>query len=234
MNIVFGLDRIATDPESPEVEPVSLAEMKLHLRAYDDITAEDAMITEMIREAREWVEDYTGRALVDQQWRLSVDFTGGPLLASAGVPADSVEGFRASDLLFFQRANRVPLRRSPIIALTAVTQFDSNGDETVLDPADFNVFGAQTKWPAVSLQSWSASGSGSMLQFEYRAGMVNREVSPPDPLSVIPPAFKRAIKLIVGHYYEHREPILVGTIASELQLSIPWLLAAQRCELGIA
>ena len=47
-------------------------EMKRHLRCFMSVTDEDADITNLIAAAREWAEDYTGRALVDQTWRLSL------------------------------------------------------------------------------------------------------------------------------------------------------------------
>ena len=55
----------------PEIEPVTLAEAKRHLREYDDVTTNDADITALIQGAREWVEQYTARALIDQTWRLT-------------------------------------------------------------------------------------------------------------------------------------------------------------------
>ena len=58
----FVLERLT----QPEMEVVTLAEMKRHLRLFSSVTDEDADITALIVAAREWVEDYTGRVLVDQ------------------------------------------------------------------------------------------------------------------------------------------------------------------------
>ncbi|HAJ48517.1 MAG TPA: hypothetical protein DCL54_18220, partial [Alphaproteobacteria bacterium] len=51
--------------------PVTLAEAKAHARI--DIADDDALITRCIAAAREWVEAETGRALMTQTWRLTLD-----------------------------------------------------------------------------------------------------------------------------------------------------------------
>lgn len=55
----------------PTVEPVSLADAKLHLRI--DTTAEDSLIVALIGAAREWCEAYSRRTFVHTQWRMSLD-----------------------------------------------------------------------------------------------------------------------------------------------------------------
>lgn len=54
-------------------EPVTLAEARLHTKQDSDITADDALITALIKAARETVENITGRALITQTWRLTLD-----------------------------------------------------------------------------------------------------------------------------------------------------------------
>ena len=56
----------------PAAEPLTLAEAKLHLRVDADIT-DDILITALIVTARQQAEHRTGRALLTQQWRYSVD-----------------------------------------------------------------------------------------------------------------------------------------------------------------
>lgn len=61
------LTRIA----GPAVEPITLSEAKAHLRVTD--TVEDALISNLIKAAREEVEQATGLALITQEWRLYLD-----------------------------------------------------------------------------------------------------------------------------------------------------------------
>jgi uncharacterized phiE125 gp8 family phage protein len=78
--------------EGPAVEPVSLPEMKEHLRVDHD--AEDALIEGLVRAARLMVEAASRRLLVAQTWRVFLDrWPGGgtvllplsPLIAVAGI-----------------------------------------------------------------------------------------------------------------------------------------------------
>lgn len=56
---------------APTAEPVTLAQVKLHLRVDDSV--EDALLTGLIRAAREHVETVTQRALMTQTWDLKLD-----------------------------------------------------------------------------------------------------------------------------------------------------------------
>src|SRR5688572_30268254 len=61
MHTRYGLTVITR----PTFEPVTLAEMRLHLRVAEDQTDEGSLITALITAARESVEKYTGRTLCD-------------------------------------------------------------------------------------------------------------------------------------------------------------------------
>ena len=204
----FFLERVS----NPEIEPVSLAEMKRHLRLFDDITTEDDDISGLITVAREWVEDYTGRVMVDSTWRLSID--------------DYVSG-------------DIALRRSPALALTSFVSVAADGVETVLEDVGsptvntYEIAEADGRWPRL-VPLTGAVWTAGKLRIEFRAGFVNRLVSPQQDASVVPAVLKQAIKLIVGHYYENRAPVVIGTISAELPLGIIWLLNSQRCNNGFA
>jgi len=93
----------------PAEEPVSLAEARAFLRLDD--TAEDGLVTTLIAAARLHVESVTGRALVEQSWRLVLD----------SWPVDGV----------------VALPVSPLVSLTSITAFDEDGDDHVVPLAQF-------------------------------------------------------------------------------------------------
>ncbi|EKF40634.1 hypothetical protein NA8A_19835 [Nitratireductor indicus C115] len=93
----------------PAVEPVTLSEVKAHLRI--DHTQEDGLIEGLIRAARQEVERATGQALIDQAWRLVLD------------------DWPPQDTVF--------LRRTPVKAVLAVTLFDADGAGSVIDPATY-------------------------------------------------------------------------------------------------
>ncbi len=88
----------------PVGEPVTLAEMKTHMRVTHD--SEDALIGNLIKAAREEVEQAAGLALIAQGWRLYLD-----CWPESGV---------------------VLLQRAPVSSLDAVTVFDGTGAPTSL------------------------------------------------------------------------------------------------------
>lgn len=59
---------------APTSEPITLAEAKLHLKIETADTDEDTWIEDtLIPTARQMVEEYTRRALLDQTWELQMD-----------------------------------------------------------------------------------------------------------------------------------------------------------------
>jgi len=198
----------------PAFEPITLAEMKRHSKAFAEVTEEDPDFLELITAAREWVEDYTGRILVDQKWRQTMLDDGAPLVVVPPVVG----------------ANDLVLRRSPVLELLSVASLDSVGVATELSVSSFTVLEPTSKWPRLaSVGGWSGN-----FRIEYRAGFADQQSSPVQGAEAVPKSFIRAMKLIAGHYYTHREPIIVGSISSELALTIKWLLFAQRAEKGFA
>jgi uncharacterized phiE125 gp8 family phage protein len=186
----YSLERIA----GPDIEPVTLAEMKRHLRCQEDVEVQDADITALIVAAREWVEGYTGRALIDQTWRLTVDEIAG----------DAVQ--------------RILLRRSPVIALTKVSSLDAVGAETELPLAAFAVQEPGSKWPWFfhdGADSWSP---GSILKIEFRAGFVDRSGSPQQDATDVPTRFKQAIKMWAEAAYDRDQYMmeLLFKVAEEI------------------
>lgn len=91
----------------PVTEPVTLADVKAHLRFDGD--REDTLLATLIRAARADVEQATGCALMEQDWRLVLDA--------------------------WPNTNVVALRLHPVQAITAVTVFDRDGTALLLDPA---------------------------------------------------------------------------------------------------
>jgi uncharacterized phiE125 gp8 family phage protein len=96
---------------APAAEPVTLAEAKQHLRLDHD--GEDGLIEGLIRAAREEVEAATGLALIDQNWRLTLD----------RVPVTGV----------------VRIARHPVKEILSVTVFGADGEGIVVDPATYRL-----------------------------------------------------------------------------------------------
>ena len=58
---------------SPSVEPVTSANVKIKLGIASGDTSSDTQISWMIPAARRWVEQRTGRALINQTWQMYLD-----------------------------------------------------------------------------------------------------------------------------------------------------------------
>lgn len=228
----FTLERVT----QPEIEPVTLAEMRRHLRSFDDVTDEDDDIEALMIGAREWAEDYTGRALIDQTWRLTLHGRPG---AFAG--GDNVGGTRDGALPpgygYYQgawtwgRHGEIMLRKAPVLAIESFVSVDNAGAETAVAPASYELREADSKWPrlvALNGATWSTWLTGD-LRIEYRAGFADMTGSPQQDPSLVPVRFKQAIKLHVEAMYDRDEkmmPLLLETAE--------YLLKPERAELQFA
>src|SRR3954447_6970096 len=101
----------------PVLEPVSLAEMKAHLRLDDG--SEDDLVGALIAAARVAVETEIRRVLIAQSWRAIVEQWPADAVTLPIVPALSVEAVRAID------------------SSGVATELDEDSYE--LDPADSSV-----------------------------------------------------------------------------------------------
>lgn len=93
---------------APATEPVTTAEAKAWLR--QDHAADDTMIEELVKSARQLVEQETGLALITQTWRLTLD----------DFPEWEIE-----------------LPRSPLASVSSITYVDSAGATQTLDAAEY-------------------------------------------------------------------------------------------------
>lgn len=99
----------------PGAEPISLAELKAHLRI--DGADEDGLLTGLIRVAREHLERTLGLALISQGWRLYLDHW-----PDAGV---------------------IEIARGPVVSVDVVRAYDELGEESEIALAGHVLDGAR-------------------------------------------------------------------------------------------
>ena len=145
----------------PSAEPVTLADVKAHLRL--DHSSEDELLAGLIRAAREEVERTTGMALLDR-W-----------------PRDGC----------------AVLAIHPVREILLVTAFGTEGEASLLDPADYQAdlvsrpARIHFATPAQPLRAMNG------IEVDFTAGFGEAGTDVPDLL-------RRAIVTLVAHWYEFR------------------------------
>lgn len=161
---------------APAAEPVSLAEMKIHLHADADVTAEDTLLSSLIIAARRHVEDFTSRALVTQTWYAYLDdFPRDNVIALPWGSLQSVTSLKYKDSAGTEET------------MTATTQYLVDTDS---DPGQI-VLPYLVSWPSFTPYPFNA------VTVEYVCGY--------GAAATVPDTLKAAIKLIVSDLYENRE-----------------------------
>lgn len=217
----FALERVS----DPEIEPVTLDEMIQHVREFVSISlAAQTELTRLIVGGRDFAEDFTGRALIDQTWTLTLgDLVGEPMPAQPGYYHGSMNWNQSVG-----RGSEILLRRSPVLEVLSVATVDAAGAETVVASGTYQVREPKSKWPrlvALSGASWSTGD----LKITFRAGFADRVGSPQQGAEMVPECFKQAIKLWVEAQYDRDKDMM-----NKLLEAAKSVLRQEKAELSIA
>jgi len=185
-------NRIVTDPE---VEPVSVPEMKEHLRISVDNTDDDKFLTDAITESRQEIEDITGLAFVTQTWILTLD-----QWPSQREPWwDGVRQGAITELHAMDGVMELP--RYPLQSVPSANVYDDEGIATAGVVADVFDVDAQQMPGRMALKSgatWPiATREINAVDVTYIAGYGNANTDVPAPL-------RRAVRNMVAYVYAHR------------------------------
>ncbi len=183
----------------PATEPVTLTEAKKQIEISSSVNAEDdTYITGLIPVARIWCEDHTDRGLIDQSWTLHLDCW----------PADGV----------------ILLNRGPVSSVTSLKYIDVDGDQqTLVAGTDYQsdvvsepgriLVEPGAAWPGLE------AGRVNAVEVIFVAGYGAAAANVPDD-------YKHAIKLLVAHWYEHREDASDGKPPSSIPMGAKALLSS--------
>lgn len=164
---------------APTTTPVSLAEVKTHLRVTE--TDEDGYITGLIGGAVGYVENVTGRKLITQTWKYLLD-----------------EWPRDAEMVL------------PFGGCSAVNSIKYKGQD-----------GSEATWSADYYTVDTESIPGRVV-IAYDASWPSEALYSVNPISVefvtgygaasaVPAGLKHAIKILVAHWFENRDIIVVGS-----------------------
>lgn len=178
-------------------EPVTLAEAQAFLNVDSD--ADSDLIESLITTARQRVEDFTGRALISQTWKL--------------VQSD----WPCSKAYNYARANTwaertIELHRSPLISVQSVKYYPASGAaQATLSAATYTALTGPTPGLIVlaSTESWpDLYDRPDAVEVNFTAGYADAD-SIPKPL-------RHAVLLLLADLYELRSTQVVGNIVNEL------------------
>lgn len=179
---------------APGTEPVALADVLAAIGYEDD--DKDSLLNGYIAAARQYAEDFTNRQFVTATWKLTLDRFPG----SVGV---------------------IHLQRPPLSSITSITYLDSAGDLQTLDAAKY-IFDDGTDphrarvTPAYG-ETWpSTQWRINAVTITYVAGY--------GAASAVPDGLKAAIYMLVGHWFDMPEPVVIGATASEVPKTVDTLL----------
>lgn len=180
----------------PAAEPVTAAELRTLLR--ETATGlPDAEADDFIAEARQYIEQMTGIAMITQSWTLTLD-----CWPKTGIPFfEGVHQGSVNDLYASGRNARLDLPTYPLQSITSVKTYDEDGTETAITVA--NVFDVDTyqKPGRIGLKvgaSWPTALRGTnAIIIVYVAGYG-------DAASDVPAPLVAAVKRLAGYLYSHR------------------------------
>lgn len=163
-----------------------------------DGTEEDALITGYIVTAREYCEGFDWRAYLTQTIELWREHW----------PLD----------------DEIELPKPPLQSVTKVEYYLTDDTKLTLPTTVYGVDAISTpgtvhlkycqQWPNAVLRDYNA------ICVTYVAGYANA--------AAVPQSIKQAMLLLVSHWYENREAVLVGTISKQIDFAVRALLDVNR------
>lgn len=180
-------------------EPVSLAEVKTWCRVDASNHTDDALLLSLITAARQSIDGPDG-------------WLGRALMKQTWDL--KLDGFPSGDVLY------VPL--PPLISVTSITYTDTAGSAQTLATTVYAVDTASE--PARIALKYGQSWPSTYSQIDV---VTIRLVCGYTSANAVPQTIKTAIKALVAHLYEHREPVQGGGLA-EVPLHVQQSLANYR------
>lgn len=167
-----------TETVAPLIEPVSLAEMKTHVRV--DTSDHDTILGVMVTAARQWVEKHLQRSLVQRTYRADI----------------------------WNLYSVIELPVPPLSSITNIKYYTNDSPQvlTTLDDNVYrHDLGYNRIYWDVSPTIPTVANRHDAVQITFVAGSEPTNDSPQDLAGNVPEAIKSAIKLQAADLFENRE-----------------------------
>ena len=178
---------------APTFEPLSVSDVKLHLR--EDDTSQDVLIGLLITAVRQYCEQRTARSLVTQQWALVMD----------SFPQMGTLNYSMWGKPHGLPGNALLIEKGPVQSIDSITYIDYNSATQTMPSTDYvaDLTGPLVRvtprfgkiWPITLPQINAAT-----VNFTAGYGVA----------AAVPEGLKAWIKLRIGALYENREEVISG------------------------
>ena len=185
----------------PSGDAIDLAAVKTHLRVTHD--SEDALIRRLTGAAAEYVEDYTRQRMLSQVVDILLPYFP-PSWVSLMLPI------------------------APVISVDEIAFYPTleSASETVLDAGRYRLLmGARTGSSVIlpMIAAWPGT-SAPADRWPVRVRVTAGHAAASD----IPLPLQQAMLLLIGHWFENRQEIITGTIATVIQAAAAALMRPYR------
>jgi len=187
-------------------EPLTLSEVKAHLRISTGETEENTYLNALITAARREVENLTSRKLMPQTWK--VCFDDWPSGDSFEIPYAPLKQIPSTGLKYTSSTGGSTTFSSTAWAADIV----SEPGRLVLDYND--------DWPTETLHNRNP------IEITFKCGYGT--VGGSSVHRLVPKDIKHAMLLLIGHWHENREHTVVGPSIAEMPFGVKAILGHYR------
>lgn len=161
-------------------EPITLPQAKKHLKIESDVTIEDDLINILIESARRAAETYMRRQIITATWELQLD-------------------------KFPKGSDFITLNLNKATSITTIKYFDDDNSEQTWDSAKYetDLESEPARIRPISTEIYpSTFDKINNVKIRFVTGYANA--------AAVPGPIIQALLLYIGHWYEHRESVVIG------------------------
>jgi len=238
----------------PIAEPLSLFEVKDHLRLdHDEHTEDDLLKTTIIPAARRYAEYVLAwRSFITQTWELWLDAWPDKNYIKLPMPPVQEPVVTAGDFVTGMVYRILTVGATNFIAIGAASNtigviftatgagsgtgtatasgiikyYGTDDTEYFLDGSYYAIDKEDQYAPKVYLK-YGQSWPGITLR-PYNGICVTFVAGYGDSGYDVPQNFRQGLLLLIGHFYEHREEVITGTIVAEVPMAAKALICAEK------